>query len=363
MRGLSLTTWQWLKQSKLKNKKRYYQQPNFKDNKVWELEPKGLNKELHSLYPGQEDIKGQPAFMALIPKGRVWGANGAIITPDNQLLWDVSKEYFNKPKDHSYFQQKSLPPLKKTSGTVAVLTYEFSPIYYHWMFDVLPRLALLEHFNSKVDKYVFNCHNLPFQQETLALLGIPKEKVITTHRRLHLQAKNLLVTFRGSYSWCMPLWCCQFLRDRFLVYKDPKQFPDKKRIFISREHARARKVLNEEEMMTLLEDYGFTKVTLESLTVVEQINLFANVEVVISPHGSGLSNLVFSNPGIKVLELLAPSYIHFCFWVLSNHMQHDYYYLVGKGDLVLDEPAHYHYKDDILVDLNKLKTMLKMMKL
>ena len=71
----------------------------------------------------------------------------------------------------------------------------------------------------------------------------------------------------------MPLWCCQFLRDRFLVYKDPKQFPDKKRIFISREHARARKVLNEEEMMTLLEDYGFTKVTLESLTVVEQINL------------------------------------------------------------------------------------------
>ena len=186
--------------------------------------------------------------MALIPKGRVRGQMGQLLLRQSAPL-GCFKEYFKGQKDHSYFQQ-SLPPLKKTSGTVAVLT--FGPICYHWMFDVLPRLALLEHFNSKVDKYVFNCHNLPFQQETLALLGIPKEKVITTHRRLHLQAKNLLVTFRGSYSWCMPLWCCQFLRDRFLVYKDPKQFPDKKRIFISREHARARKVLNEEEMMTLL---------------------------------------------------------------------------------------------------------------
>ena len=55
------------------------------------------------------------------------------------------------------------------------------------MFDVL-KLALLEHFNSKVDKYVTNCQ-LTLSTETLALLGIPKEKGITP-QGLHLQART-----------------------------------------------------------------------------------------------------------------------------------------------------------------------------
>lgn len=362
-KGIHLTTWEWLVQSKLKQRKKYYRQPNFQDEGQWNLEPKGFNKKIHGLYPNKQDITGRPAFVAIIPEGRVWGPKGAIIAPDNKLLWDVSREYFKEPSNHSIFQKKKLPPLKETDETVAVLTYDFSPIYYHWMFDVLPRLELLKYMDSKVDKLVFNSHDLSFQRETLTLLGIPREMIINCHGGLHLRAKKLVATFRGSYSWCMPKWSCQCLRNRFLVYKDNGNSQGLKRIFISREQARARKVLNEVEVMNLLESYGFTKVVLESLTVLEQINLFSNAEVIISPHGSGLTNLVFSNPGTKVLELLAPSYIHFAFWILCNHLQLDYHYLVGEGSLKLKEPPHFHYKDDILVSLSNLNTMLKMMNL
>ena len=37
--------------------------------------------------------------------------------------------------------------------------------------------------------------------------------------------------------------------------------------------------------------------------ILDQINLFANAKIVLSPYGSGLANIVFCNPGTKVYEI------------------------------------------------------------
>lgn len=52
--------------------------------------------------------------------------------------------------------------------------------------------------------------------------------------------------------------------------------------------------------------------------------------MVISPHGAGLTNLVFCEPGTKVIELFPPASSFPCYWTMSEICQLDYYYLVGE---------------------------------
>ncbi|MGB0908929.1 MAG: glycosyltransferase family 61 protein, partial [Nitrospirales bacterium] len=60
---------------------------------------------------------------------------------------------------------------------------------------------------------------------------------------------------------------------------------------------------NESEFSSLLNKFGFEICFLERLSFNEQVTLFQEAETVISPHGSGLANLVFCSPGTKVVEL------------------------------------------------------------
>jgi capsular polysaccharide biosynthesis protein len=49
--------------------------------------------------------------------------------------------------------------------------------------------------------------------------------------------------------------------------------------------------------------HGFSTHMLEDLSFDEQITLFSQAEFVVAPHGAGLANLLFCQPGTKVLEL------------------------------------------------------------
>jgi capsular polysaccharide biosynthesis protein len=90
-------------------------------------------------------------------------------------------------------------------------------------------------------------------------------------------------------------------------------------------------LVNEDEIINVLDEFGFKWVTLESMSVIQQVALFTQAEVVIAPHGSGLTNILFCQPGTKVIELFAPNYVYPCYWYLSNLVGLDYYYVLGEA--------------------------------
>lgn len=94
-------------------------------------------------------------------------------------------------------------------------------------------------------------------------------------------------------------------------------------------------------MFQILLSKGLKKVILEDLSFADQVQIFASADVIVSPHGAGLSNLVFCRPDTKVLEFFSPNYVNVCFWVLSNHVGADYYCFIGDG-LVLPETSIEH---------------------
>lgn len=269
-------------------------------------------------------------FVAFVPGGRVVGANGSVLTPDHKLLWDVSVE-FVKPRVHTLHSKTELPMATYIPETVAVLTSDVSQNYYHWMFDVLIRVVLLRRSGMKIDRYVISRRkHQRFQDETLAAMGIPPDKVIDCTEGTHIRAKMLVVPSMAGYMGNPPRWLCRAFR-QLMVEGPAPAAAGYDRIFISREDVNYRRVEHEDDLLDVLEGYGFRKVVLDRMSVLEQAALFSSAQVIVSPHGAGLANLVFCRPGTKLLELFAPEYVNACYWSLCEKAGIDYFYLVGNG--------------------------------
>jgi hypothetical protein len=76
-----------------------------------------------------------------------------------------------------------------------------------------------------------------------------------------------------------------------------------RRLYVSRGDATRRRVLNEPELIAALEQRGFTSVQLAKLPVAEQIGLFRGAEIVVGPHGMGMTHVAMGERLGRMVEL------------------------------------------------------------
>jgi capsular polysaccharide biosynthesis protein len=119
-------------------------------------------------------------------------------------------------------------------------------------------------------------------------------------------------------------------------------------IFISRSNSR-RKLINENEILPVIKDFGFEVVHCEDLSFKEQIKLFSEAKIILGDHGSGMNNQIFSPPGAKTIELYNPERFHHCICITSNVMGHEHWHTFSKN---VDNDFNSY------VDTNKLKKLL-----
>lgn len=317
-----------------------------------------------------EKLQSASTFVANIPAGTVWfhKLGFAVIDGKNQLISELTHRD-KYPEICQYSPYK--PALHKIDGTVAIILGFQN--YFTWMMQILPCLELLRLSGvtiDHIDKLALWTSFNTYQKQTLDILGIPEKKVISIPQNPYIQAKNLIVPSSIVKSELRsPQWACQFLKKTFApIDFDTK---NKQRLYISRSKAPVRKVLNELEVLTFLQKYDFTSVVLEELPIQEQANLLANAEVIISPHGAGLVNMVFCQPGTKILEIFSPIYVIRTYWVISNLCDLEYYYMMGEKEF--DDPQTPNYSKlpydqkcrfkNIWVNINKLESLMKIAEL
>ena len=101
---------------------------------------------------------------------------------------------------------------------------------------------------------------------------------------------------------------------------------------------------------------GFEIYMLSGLNVWSQARLFNSAGVIVGSHGGGLTNLVFCNPGTKVLEFFPRQ---LCQSSLPGYMQKSglkYEYLVFKADELTALISPY---DKCTADLPSLEAIVK----
>ncbi|WP_176706095.1 glycosyltransferase family 61 protein [Paenibacillus hemerocallicola] len=314
------------------------------------------------------------AFVGVLPEGRYWVAEDrtiAVIAPDNKLIWDVSMQYHFPNAAHPVFQHADLPQADYTAETVAVLSYAWESNYYHWLGDVLARIHLLDLSGIPIDKYLINGNDsAAFQTETLSMLGIPGHKIMQSRRGMHLKAKRLVVPSLEMLQ-LLPLtphsmakWAIQYLRSELMNSVHSRLIEGYERIYVSRGDAAHRVVTNEDRITEMVESCGFKIIVPGHMPVADQIRTFASADIIVAPHGAGLTNLMFCQSGTRVLELFSPNYVNPLYWYMSNIVQLDYCYFIGQGERqqISSGIGDIGYRmEPITVDLEAFSGMLKLL--
>ena len=348
--------------------------------------PVALGENQYHCPPGTKPLSlPRDDFTAEIAQGRTWTMPQthwwqvceaiAVMTEDQQLLGDLSREYPGElpgchnaalnPGQHRIFNRVQLPPVETIEGTVAVLTGLSANVYFHWMLDVLPRLEILRRSGfpeGEIDWFYVNSVAKPFQRQTLERLGIPGDRILESDRHPYLHATRLVVpSFPGPIGWPTSE-SIEFLRSHFLPSQSSSSPTSPKRLYISRQTAQYRRVVNEPQLIQRLQQQGFQVIALENYSVTEQAQLFANAEVILAPHGAGLTNLVFCQRNTRVIELFSPNYIRYYYWSICQHLHLNHYYLVGSA-LPGSVFRHLLYPDvlteDVWVDVDAVEALIR----
>jgi capsular polysaccharide biosynthesis protein len=308
--------------------------------------PVTLDASVHHIFTDEYSRIQPQAFVAGIARGRVWGRNGAVITPDDALIGDISREFGRYGgvlnEGHSIFKQVRLSKVRKIKGRIAVVAAAGSQVYFHWLYDILPRIGLLKKAGliKDIDHFIIDYSGLKFQKEGLEALGVPVEKIISSNDQwnFHIQADELIVTSLPSRLGTINEWTVEFLRNTFLTAGGPDRGSGKqdqgsgKRLYLSRRKAPTRNLVNEAEILEILGKCNFYPFYPEDHSIRETAAVFAAADSIAGVHGGGLANLAFCSPGAKVVDIVAPKHVDPLFWILSNLTGAVYAYIFGEGE-------------------------------
>ena len=306
----------------------------------------------HWVFAAHRQATVPPAFVACIPQGRAIGPYGAVVTNDDTLLFDLSPYYGAfRPAQHPIFLRGRLPEVVDEPGSVGVLTTRGVDNYYHFVTDVLPRVELLRGAGVAPDRYLVNSA-FPFQTSLLERVGIDPAQVIESSALPHLRAEELVVATLPDNHLRTPPWVTDWLRQMLM----PEVVgPPAKRLYLTRGRRRhTRRVENEDAVVAALGALGSDALDPGALPVDEQLSLFAQAEVVVAPHGAGLTNLVFCQPGATVVELFAPQYVNVCYWNLAATVEGLRYRYLVCGDSARLARLQLGVDADITVDIRAL---------
>jgi capsular polysaccharide biosynthesis protein len=199
--------------------------------------------------------------------------------------------------------------------------------YFHWLLDCLIRLESIETYRLATGHnptLLIDSSPAAWQIESLHLLGYePHSWVQWNGKRAH--ARHLVLPSFRRESGFTPPSGCRRLRDRILLNMPASayQAEHSSRIVISRRKASSRHIVNEEALIDTLTPLGFQAYVLEDMSFIEQVALFARAEVIISPHGAGLTNMIWAQTSPLIIELFG-SYINWCFHRIAAALEFRY---------------------------------------
>ncbi|MGH3261213.1 MAG: hypothetical protein ACRDNS_04370, partial [Trebonia sp.] len=80
--------------------------------------------------------------VAVLPRAGLTGTSGAVVTEDGSL---VMESLWDRPHwEREFDPPRRLPPAERVTGRHASIISVWCHNFHHWMFEALPRLAVLE---------------------------------------------------------------------------------------------------------------------------------------------------------------------------------------------------------------------------
>lgn len=313
-------------------------------------------------YPSEVVTRRKPKYLAerdavlfetelfkVLPAVSATEKSGLLLFPAGQVFKGLNPEvtqFSTRPGIKGFFKfyLKSLISLlglrsfKKIEFAYYV-TNSYSTNFFHWFLDVLQKLEFIErNYQDLIEEAVViipSDHRADFMVSSLSIFGL---RFFHPNNDQLLLVENLMVVPdlapTGNYRKEIVLNLRKKLRNKFLGELD-ERISQEKRVYITRRNAGKRKIVNEDELLPKLREYGFKVVDMDALEFKSQVEVMLGVEILVSLHGAGLTHMLWMREAGKVLEIRASGDCHNnCYFTLASDLELEYYYtLAEKTDI------------------------------
>jgi capsular polysaccharide biosynthesis protein len=261
--------------------------------------------------------------VAIIPNGHLVTKGGVVLSRQGQLVLETLWDEEHRRRD--FDPPRALPPATRLEGRHASIVSLWCDNFFHWLFDALPRLALLVASGVSYDSLIVPDPLTSFHRETLEILGVPMDRV-TPFVGEHIEAEELVWPAPAAAIGHPTSYTVAWLR-RMLGRGAPRPAARDRRIYLQRAHSR--RVSNERAILRMLGSYGFEAVDPSRLSFVDQVELFASTEIAVGPHGAAFANGIFSD-SLSVLEFYQPAHVNSSIVSAMSAAGHAHWSLVCK---------------------------------
>lgn len=197
------------------------------------------------------------------------------------------------------------------SGPVGLAYDSWSGNYFHWIAEVLPRLAILRKQQPDCVVLLPGPNPPEYIRQTVAAMGFTRTYAIAPGELVHVQ--DLWMPVRpGRHGYMVPSLVRE-VREAVLQHFANDLDPERKatrRIYVSRNRQQWRHLINEEAVLEVLQHYNFETVYFEEMSFTEQVRTMYEAAIFIGIHGANMTNVLFMSPGTQAVEMLSETYIN-----------------------------------------------------
>jgi capsular polysaccharide biosynthesis protein len=207
------------------------------------------------------------------------------------------------------------------SGRTLDLTASGAGRYSFFLLDSLPKLEIVTAAGFSLDDFdhVLVNTSAPWVREILSRVpGMAGRDIVAFSAKTPSFRMERSVHVEGLRSARFtPPWIHAYL-ERLFQDGDAAAAPAGEsfgpHVYISRQRASGRQIVNHDAFADLLKRWSFVEVFAEDHSPVELATRLRDARVLISPHGAGLANMILAPRSAKVVELFSshytPQYFH-----------------------------------------------------
>lgn len=282
------------------------------DNNLWLMQETGSNiiefsrvhdaERIKFYYPDIQLEIYKPEFAAFLKhnfSSYHYVIQNAVLEPDfgwaitNPFrIFKYSFPYATDPWDNKKRRPKTVNYIRRSASTTVLpeaISIKFGwQNYYHFFMDCLTQLALMDEYDPEHKIPIIvppHFNQIQFVQDFLTLSCFVRRPIIVQKKEEYFKVKKLHIIKDFLLS------------DKINKIIDPltsQALEDNPRkIFITRSIEAGRTIMNLDEVMSVLNDFGFECIDCSELTLRNQIQKFATASHVIGIHGAGLTNILF----------------------------------------------------------------------
>lgn len=269
-------------------------------------------------------------FTAIVKNVELWGRDGIAFTEDRKIILEISLDRVDCLKYSVLatlkqgFNREYIRPISNVDylDSACSLVNYWSHLYAHWIYECLTRLEALEYYSQKTDKkpiLIIDKNPPAWKICSLELMGYGLEDCLQWNG-YRARVNELVICSKRREEGRTSVKACYWVKERILSNIDSYTSSNlilNSNIFISRKKAKARRIINEEEVINNLTKLDFSTYVLEDIDWQDQVKIFAQAKFIIAPHGGGVTNIIFSKK-LNLIELFGNKVSHFYYAIAQG---------------------------------------------